>query len=64
MAIEKFIKVHRKNSEIHDFMIGLESHHKVLNLERLNQDLPNINEIEPYTAITKPEYGTVYLNKA
>ena len=64
MAIEKFIKVQRKNSEVHDFMLGLESPHRNLNLEPLNQDLQDLDMMLPYTTITKPELGTVYMNRA
>ena len=37
MAIEMFIKVQGKNVEIHDFMLGLESRKRTLNLKPPNQ---------------------------
>ena len=64
MVLERFIRHQIKNSEIHDFMLGLESHHRKLNLEPPNQELPDMDLIIPYTAINKPELGTVYLNRA
>ena len=36
MAIERFIKVQRRNSEIHDLMLGVESCQTKLNLEPPN----------------------------
>ena len=62
MAIERFIKIQRRNSEIHNLMLGIESCQNRLNLEPPNQSLPHLYLIVPYKPITKPELGTVYIN--
>jgi len=62
LAIERFIRSQRRNSEIHDLMLGIESSQNRLNLEPPNQTLPALDLIMPYKPITKPELGTVYLN--
>ena len=62
LAIERIIRVQRRNSEIHDLMLGVESCQNRLNLEPPNQSLPDLDLIVPYKPITKPDLGTVYLN--
>ena len=62
LAIERFIKVQWRNSEIHDLMLGVERCQNHLNLKPPNRSLPDLDLIVPYKPITKPELGTVYLN--
>ena len=61
-VVERFIKRNRRNSEIYDFQIGLESHHKTIKLLPPNQDLPGINRYPLFKVLEKPALGVVYQN--
>ncbi|KAJ9545593.1 LOW QUALITY PROTEIN: hypothetical protein OSB04_025300 [Centaurea solstitialis] len=62
-AVKRFIVRNRRNSEISDFQIGLESHKNTINLTPPNQDLPNIDRYSPFHVLEKPSFGVVYLNE-
>ncbi|KAJ9560784.1 hypothetical protein OSB04_005944 [Centaurea solstitialis] len=62
-AVKRFIERNRRNSEISNFQIGLESHQKTINLTPPNQDLPNIDRYSPFDVLEKPSFGVVYLNE-
>ncbi|KAJ9551743.1 hypothetical protein OSB04_015788 [Centaurea solstitialis] len=55
-AVKRFIERNRRNSEIHDFQIGLESHQSTINL-------PNIDRYPLYKVLEKPALGVVYQNQ-
>ncbi|KAJ9548657.1 hypothetical protein OSB04_021200 [Centaurea solstitialis] len=62
-AVKRFIVRNRRNSEISDFQIGLESHQNTINLTPPNQDLPNIEHYPLFNVIEKPSLGVVYPNE-
>ncbi|KAJ9553548.1 hypothetical protein OSB04_017593 [Centaurea solstitialis] len=62
-AVKRFIVRNRRNSEISDFQIGLESHQNTINLTSPNQDLPNIDRYPLFDVIEKPSLGVVYPNE-
>ncbi|KAJ9546500.1 hypothetical protein OSB04_019043 [Centaurea solstitialis] len=62
-AVKHFIERNRKNSEVHDFQIGLESHQSTINLSPPNQDLLNIDRYSLYQVLEKTTLGVVYQNQ-